>query len=48
MTKEFEIYFTDLTPDAQKRILEFEGVKDYKDLNWNTFPITIITLEEET
>nr|DAH19433.1 MAG TPA: Large polyvalent protein associated domain 28 [Caudoviricetes sp.] len=41
----FEIYFEDLTPEAQKRYLEFMKVKSAKDLNMDmpgVFPITII------
>ena len=42
---DFEIYFEDLTPEAQKRYLEFMKVKSAKDLNMDmpgVFPITII------
>lgn len=41
----FEIYYEDLTPEAQKRYLEFMKVKSAKDLNMDmpgVFPITII------
>lgn len=41
----FEIYFEDLTPEAQKRYLEFMKVESAKDLNMDipgVFPITII------
>lgn len=41
----FEIYFEDLTPEAQERYLEFMKVKSAKDLNMDmpgVFPITII------
>jgi hypothetical protein len=41
MIKTFEIYFHDLTDDAQVRLLE-----DYKttesDENWDMFPIAVI------
>ena len=41
----FEIYFEDLTPEAQKRYLEFMKVESAKDLNMDmpgVIPITII------
>ena len=41
----FEIYYEDLTPEAQKRYLEFMKVESAKDLNMDmpgVFPITII------
>lgn len=41
----FEIYYEDLTPEAQKRYLEFMKVKSAKDLNMDmpgVCPITII------
>lgn len=41
----FEIYFEDLTPDAQKRYLDFMQVESAKELNMDmpgVFPITIL------
>lgn len=41
----FEIYYEDLTPEAQKRYLEFMKVKSAKELNMDipgVFPISII------
>ena len=31
-----EIYFSDLTPDAQKRLLATAGISDPKEANWET------------
>lgn len=33
--EEMEIYFSDLNEDAQNRLLEFVGVKDPKEMNWD-------------
>lgn len=44
---EFEIYFNDLTPDAQKAFLEFEGIASPEDGNYDTFPIATICHEKE-
>ena len=41
---EFEICFRDLTPEAQKEFLKFEGIDDAKDGNYDVFAIT--TIEE--
>lgn len=38
----FEIYFNDLTTEAQKRYLEFMKVKSPEELNEDVFPITVI------
>ena len=38
--KKLEIYFQDLTPEAQNAVLELES---QKDANWDSFPI--FTLE---
>lgn len=42
--KSVEIYFTDLTEEAQKKVLEAAGISDPKEANWDipTFPIAII------
>lgn len=41
--KELEIYFKDLTPEAQDAVLELFGISSPEDANWDTFPI--FTLE---
>jgi hypothetical protein len=44
--KTFEIYFQDLNIDAQKRYLEFYGVKSISELNQDCIPIATIDSEE--
>ena len=43
----FELYFSDLTPEAQSNILECAGLKDETEANWDCFPITTIEFEDE-
>ena len=44
MNKTVEIYFDDLTTEAQKNLLEaFDTSK--KEENWDVFPITVIERE---
>jgi len=38
----FEIYFDDLSPDAQKRYLRFEGVEDPSELNAEYSPLCVL------
>ena len=45
--RNLEIYFSDLTPDAQERALAAAGVENASDANWDTFPITTLEFEEE-
>ena len=47
--KSFEIYFSDLNDDAQKRLLEAVNVKEPADMNWDMdiLPIAIFDIEEE-
>jgi hypothetical protein len=40
MAKELE---SDLTPEAQARVLQFLGIKAAKDLNLDVFPLSILT-----
>lgn len=40
-----EIYFNDLTKDAQTRLLKEAGVKGPEEMNWNVFPVTITEVE---
>lgn len=42
----FELYFTDLTEEAQKELLEKAGVESPEDMNWDVFPITTIEFEK--
>ena len=32
---EFEIYFSDLTEDAQKRLMEAVGITEPSEMNWD-------------
>ncbi len=46
MVKKFEIYFRDLIPEAQNRLLkEFETTAEEE--NWDVFPIAEIEREME-
>jgi len=47
--KTFEIYFSDLNDDAQKRILEMVGVDTPADMNWDMdiIPIAFVDFEVE-
>lgn len=47
--KSFEIYFSDLNADAQKRLLEFVGEEDPSDMNWDLdiCPIAEFDIEVE-
>ena len=39
MSKKLEIYYTDFTNEVQDEILEFYGVEDYRELNFDTQPV---------
>lgn len=45
----FEIFFSDLNEDAQKRLLEAVGIDDPKEMNWDIdmCPIAIYELDKE-
>lgn len=47
--EEFEIYFDDLTPEVQQRLLEAFGIESPKEMNWNDriFPVTTVVKGEE-
>lgn len=36
----FSLFYSDLTTDAQKEILEKARIKNPKELNWDVYPIT--------
>lgn len=42
-----EIYFSDLTEDAQARLLAEAQVESPEDMNWDIFPITIVLENED-
>lgn len=46
---EFEIYFDDLTPEAQQRLLEAFGIESPDEMNWNNriFPVATVVKDEE-
>lgn len=46
-TYELELYYDDLTPEAQARLLDTVGIKSPTEMNWDVFPITVISFEEE-
>ena len=45
---QFEIYFSDLNRDAQKRILEVVNATSPEDMNWDLdiVPIAVLDFEE--
>ncbi len=45
MRKHFEIFWDDLTPEAQKRLYEFLGGENG---NYDVFPIATIEQEDES
>jgi hypothetical protein len=47
--KTFEIFFSDLNKVAQKRLLEFVGESDPKEMNWDIdlVPLASFDFEEE-
>ena len=46
MTNTFEIYFADLTPEAQTKLLEEFNTTEENE-NWETIPIAVIEREIE-
>ena len=42
----FNIMFDDLRDDIQKEFLEFQGLKNVVDGNYDVFPITIIERDD--
>lgn len=40
-----ELYYSDLTPEAQAKYLKVQGVSDSSELNWEVNPIAIIEVE---
>lgn len=49
MTNEVEIFFSDLQPEAQKRVLEAAGISDPKEANWDLdiVPVATVSFEVE-
>lgn len=46
----FEIYFSDLTPEAQKGLMELVGITDPSEMNWDVdmCPLAVYETEEAT
>ena len=45
--KEIEIYWTDLTEEAQKRIRETLDMDENENGNWDLIPMTTLMFEDE-
>ncbi len=47
--KSFEIYFSDLNESAQEQLMEFVGIDDPSEMNWDIdmCPLCIFDFEEE-
>ena len=41
MPLSFAIMFSDLTPECQKNLLEWEGVEKPEDRNWDKLPVVV-------
>lgn len=46
MRQDLEIMFDDLTPDAQKAVLDFYGLDSASDGNYDVFPLFVLSCEE--
>ena len=44
----FEIYFSDLTPEAQKRFLEAQGLKSAAEGNYDVNTVPLASFDFET
>ena len=42
-----EIYFSDLLPEKQNELLKAAAVECPEDMNWDTFAVTVVNLEQE-
>lgn len=42
-----DLYFKDLTPEAQAALLKEAGITSPKEMNWDVFPITELDFENE-
>jgi len=43
----FEIMFSDLTPEAQKALLKAFHIRSPETMNWDVVPIAIIPISDE-
>lgn len=46
MTKTFEFYWDDLTPECQERLQEFLGIDKDDNNNYDVFPFATLEIEE--
>ena len=46
MSRQFELYFSDLTEQAQKMFLKSAGLQDAEQGNYDVFPITVIEFDD--
>ena len=46
MNEGFEIYYSDLNDESQRELLEFFGIKDPKEMNWDVVPLATIYDED--
>lgn len=44
---DFEIYFSDLTEEAQRRLLDAFGITDAKEANWDAFPVIVLPIADD-
>ena len=42
-----EMMFGDLTPEAQRRLLEEAGVSTPEEMHWDEFPVAVVDLEAD-
>lgn len=40
--KVVEVYYSDLIPEAQKRLLDGYGLSDPREANWDVFPVFVL------
>ncbi len=43
----FEIMFDDLKPEAQQKLLEFEGVQSPSDCNYEIVPVCVLERDDQ-
>ena len=43
-----ELYFSDLSPEAQARVLEFYQLESERDMNWDVVPLATLERDEES
>ena len=46
-TREFVIFFEDLTEKAQRSLLKYASISDPAYMKWDVFPVAVISLDEE-